>query len=71
MATEARHGDLHCIGKQKAIVFKSSVGSWRPEIDRVKTHMCIRAETGMPRVGKVFDALLALVSLTHRERVRP
>lgn len=33
---------------------------------RVKTHTCIRVETGVPRVGKAFNALLALVSLTHR-----
>lgn len=66
LATDARHDDLPCTGKQKAILFKSSVGSWRPEMSRVKTHMCIWAEAGVPRVGKAFNFLLALVSLTHR-----
>lgn len=35
-------------------------------MNRVKTHMCMRAEAGVPRVGKAFNALLTLDSLTHR-----
>lgn len=35
-------------------------------MNHVKTYLCIRAETGVTRVGRAFNALLGLVSLTHR-----